>query len=272
MTFMHMDATSAAAAVGNIVGFTWEDTPPYTGIYLDDGGDGFWGESELSIYGEGTSFPGTYIGEEHSFEVLNEEWINPAFVGNIDQYFFHCLDITTWSDGSIPGIRTAYSGVWTLERTDWRCFASVTPHGNMVVDTIARFTCDARGAYGSSYSEEQIGCVLEIGQLVGITETFEFTNVDIGNDEIVLVGHGFETGDQVVYTQGGGSVPTPLVDQAMYSVRKVTNDRISLGLDLRDIDATPNFVNLTFSGTGTGHTFQRIDAVATVDLDMDSSV
>ena len=232
MTFMHMDATIAAAAVGNIVGFEWE----------------------------------------HGFEVFSREWINPGFVGNIDQYFFRNIDITTWTDGSFPGTSVTYAGVWNLGRGDWRSFAAVSPHGNCTSDVTAEWECHATGAYGSSYSEESIGLTLEIGKLVGITETFEFTNVDIGNDEIVLVGHGFETGDQVVYSQGGGSVPTPLVDQAMYSVRKISTDRISLGTALWQVDATPSFINLTFQGTGTGHTFRRIDAVASVNLDMDSSV
>jgi len=271
MTFMHMDATTAASAVGDIVGFTWEDTPPYTGIQLDDGGDGFWGQSELSMYGEGAAFPGTYIGEEHSFEVLNEEWINPAFVGTIDQYFFRNIDITTWTDGNLPGSNVT-STFWSLGRGDWRSFATVSPHGNMASDTTARWSCDAAGSYGSSYYEEDIGCILEIGELVGITETFDFGDVSTGLDQITISGHGFVTGDQVVFSTGSGSAPSPLVDQAMYSIRSVNGNTISLGTALFAVDDTPSFVDLTAQGNATGNTFQRIDAVASVDLYMTASV
>jgi len=271
MTFMHMDATAAAAAVGNTVGFTWEDTPPFSNIVLDDGGDGFWGESTFIMYGEGAAFPGDYKGWEHAFEVLNEEWINPAFVGQIPQYFFRTIDIATYSDGTIPGITTSYAGVWTNGRTDWRCFAIVAPHSNMTPDTTAQWECQAAGAYGSSYYEETIVGVVEIGKLVGLTETFDAADVYTGSDEIEIVGHGFETGDQVVFTTGSGSAPAPMFEQSMYSVRKISSSRIKIGHNLAAIDLTTVYINLSTTGTGTGNTLQRIDAVASVNLFMDTS-
>ena len=272
MSFMHFDATSAAAAVGQTVGFTWESSPPFSTIVLDDGGDGFWGESIFELHGEGEAIEGEYRGYEHGFLVLGPlEWINPASVGSIDQYCFRCIDIKTYSDGTIPGTRFSYSGVWTDARTDWRSLAIASPHTNMTADPLAQWAAEAAGAYGSSYYEETVDCILQIGRVNGIVETFEFTNVDIGADEIVLVSHGFETGDQVIYQNTSGTPPTPLVDQTMYSVRKISNDRISLGNSLGDIDLTDNFINLTFTGTGTGHAFQRIDSEAEVRLILDSS-
>lgn len=272
MTFMHMDATQAAAAVGSLVGFSWEDSAPYSGIYLDDGGDGFWAESVFEMFGEGHGQAGEYTGKEHNFLVLDEEWITPSATGTIPQYFHRTIDLTLNSDGTVPGIGIAYSGVWTDKRTDWRSFAIASPHANMTSDVSAGWHADASGFEGSSFSEEQVFCVVEVGKLNGLVETFEFTNVDIGADEIVLVDHGFETGDQVVYQNTAGSPPTPLVDQAMYSVRKISDDRISLGIGLTAIDGTPSFINLTFTGTGTGHAFQRIDAVASVFLSLTTQI
>ena len=270
MSFMHMDATTAASAVGQIIGFPWDDSPPFSGITVSAGGDGFSGTAILELFGEGQANIGKYIGEEDNFEVLNEEFMNPAFTGNITQYFFRTIDVLASSDGNIPGSQR-FSPDWSNGRTDWRSFASVSPHTNMVSDVIAVWRCDAAGEFGSAYFEEQIIGTLEIGSVNGLVETFEAANVDLGNDEIVLVGHGFQTGDQVIYT-ANGAAPTPLVDQGMYSVYKVSNDRISLGNSMADVDSTLNLINITFSGTGTGHTFQRIDADASVSLFMDASV
>jgi len=272
MTLMHFDATTAAAAVGQTVGFTWEDSSPFTAIILADGGDGFWGESLFELHGEGAEVEGKYRGYEHDFLVLGpDEWINPAFVGNIDQYFFRSIDITTFSDGTIPGTRYSYSGVWTDSRTDWFSLATVSPHGNMTSLTTGTWRAQAAGAYGSSYYEETISCILEIGRLNGLIETFDFGDVSTGLDQITITGHGFETGDQVIFSTGAGSAPTPLVDQAMYSVRNVDANTISLGIGLGAIDATPSFINLTAQGTATGNTLQRIDAEVEVVLILDSS-
>lgn len=205
--------------------------------------------------------------------MLSEEWINPTFVGNIDQYFHRSIDITTWTDGSFPGTQYSYSGVWTDGRTDWRSFDTVAPHTNMSSDVLAFWGVDAAGSYGSSYYEEQLGCIVEIGKAgTGISETFDFGDVSTGLDQITINGHGFITGDQVIFTQGSAAGPTPMLNNAMYSVRYVDSNTISIGNNLGSIDATPVFLNLATQGTGTGHTLQRIDAVASVLLDMDASI
>ena len=280
MTFMHMGTVTAASSVGGIVGFAWTDTAPYSTIRVDDGGDGFWAEAVFTIGGEGNASPfptlGAYAGGyttwEHNFLQGTAAWLNPAFVGNIDQYFFRTIDITVQSDGNVPGQQVAYAGVWTDTRTDWRSLAIVSPHTNMTADPLAQWACEAQGAFGSAYDEEQLDCIVEIGSQNGQTELFDFGDVDTGNDEIVLTSHAFETGDQVIYTIGSGGAPAPMLDQTMYSVRKITDDRISIGNNLVSIDATPAFLNLTTQGAGTGHSFQRIDAEASVVLTMDTSI
>jgi len=271
MTFIHMDATSAASVTGDIVSLP-------SSIFADAGGNGFQGNAQVIFGGEDHStYEGLWVTKEDGYIADGPtSWIDPNRLALIPNYFFRSIDIVDYgsSKGSEPGSDIYYSGVWTGGRTDWRSFATVSPHGNMTADASAVWQCSAYGEQGEPYLEEDWDGVLEIGRLIGITETFDGngTDVDTGNDEFVLTGHGFETGDQVVYQIGSGDAPSPLVDQAMYSVRKITNDRISLGISLFSIDATPSFLNITTTGTGTGHSFRRIDAEVSCFLGLSASI
>lgn len=266
---MHMDATTAASVSPIVVSLP-------SSINVDAGGNGFWGNAEFRLGGEGhVTYEGLWETLEDGFVIEGPTpWIDPTKVAQIPNYFFRSIDVVDYGSdkGSEPGTPIYYGGVWNLGRTDWRSFAIVSPHGNMTPDTFAEWQSSAQGEYGEPWLEEDWDGTVEIGRLNGISKPFEFTNVDLGLDQIVLVGHGFETGDQVIYHNTSGSPPTPLVDQAMYSVRKISNDRISLGTSLGGVDATPSFINLTFSGTGTGHAFQRIDAETSCFLTVTASI
>lgn len=272
MTFFHMDAVTAAAAETQTVGWDWTDSAPFGEIVADAGGNGFFGSASLTIYGEGEANIGRYITIEDGFENINKFWIDPTKTSQVPNYFLRLTDLQTQDGPSFPGSLYTYSGVWTNGRTEWRSLASVSPHSGVISDTDYRIAATAAGEFGDPFYEENLWGDIELGTLSGPTETFEAANVDIGNDEIVLVGHAFETGDEVLYLTGGGGAPTPLVDNTVYTVRKVSVDRISLGVTLGDIDATPNFINLTFAGTGTNHSFQRLEPIAVAPVTVTASI
>lgn len=275
MTFMHMDATSAAAAVGNIVGWPWDADAPYTPIYVDAGGNGFQGSAEFRLGGEGhVTYEGLYEGLEDGYVQFNENWIDPTKIAQIPNYCFRSINVVDYgsSKGSEPGTPYYNGGVWTGGRTNWRSFAITSPYTNMTSDVFAEWQCSAQGEFGEPTLEEDWDGIIEIGKLGSYSVEFEPLQVDLGLDEFVITDHGFVTGDQVVLTVGAGSLPTPLTTDTMYSISRVSSSRFSVGTGLFAVDSSPSFVNLTVSGTGSGHTFTRIDAVASVTLGMSASI
>jgi len=87
-------------------------------------------------------------------------------------------------------------------------------------------------------------------------------DVDGTNEEIDIVGHGFETGDLVLYSDEGGTAVTGLTDATQYFVRAVTVDSIALyavgataGRQNSYSDTTR--VALTAAGTGQNHKLTR---------------
>lgn len=92
--------------------------------------------------------------------------------------------------------------------------------------------------------------------------TFDASSADVvslGDDSITFAGHGYATGDSVVYTNGGGTQITGLTSGVTYFVRRTTADVFTLYDSKVNALAAPSvtgLVNLTGLGVGTVHTFQ----------------
>ena len=90
------------------------------------------------------------------------------------------------------------------------------------------------------------------------TATFNFASgdIDTSTDEFTVTGHGLNTADAVVYTEGTGVVtaPFPLVDGTTYYAIVVDNDTIKLASSITDA-STNTPINITTAGNG-DHIFE----------------
>lgn len=83
--------------------------------------------------------------------------------------------------------------------------------------------------------------------------------VDGTNEELDIIGHGFETGEAVLYSKGGGTEAIGLTDATQYWVEAVTVDSISLHTSRQNAMTAATPVNLTAStaGNGENHSLRR---------------
>jgi hypothetical protein len=104
---------------------------------------------------------------------------------------------------------------------------------------------------GTSFSK-----ILKVGDRFRLfppntTRVASFASADINttNNRITEVGHGFTTGDTVVFKTNGGVAPSPLVDSYYYFVRAVDADSFTLHSSSADADSNSNAVDITTQGT-----------------------
>jgi hypothetical protein len=75
---------------------------------------------------------------------------------------------------------------------------------------------------------------------------------NIAEDTLTISSHGFQVDQPLIYSTGGGTAISPLVDGSTYYVQQVLDsNRIRLKLNLNSL----SFINLTAAGTGTNHSF-----------------
>jgi hypothetical protein len=88
-----------------------------------------------------------------------------------------------------------------------------------------------------------------------ITSTFSSANVTVNpTNQITVTGHGFQTGDSVVYTAGSGSVaPGGLTSSFFYFVRRIDANTVALFNTIADATANTNRVVFTSQGSGSTH-------------------
>lgn len=84
-------------------------------------------------------------------------------------------------------------------------------------------------------------------------------NVSSANDEITITGHGFLTGDPVLYSKEGGTEAIGLTDATEVYVERVSTDIISLHTTRLAAHQAGAPINLTAStaGNGENHSFRR---------------
>lgn len=100
-----------------------------------------------------------------------------------------------------------------------------------------------------------IGTAYEADTAVTIDSTVAAVNV--GADTITEVAHGFETGDKVVYDNGGGTDITGLVDGTTYYIIRVDDDTIKLATSFANAIAGTD-IDLTVVGVGVAHTLTPV--------------
>jgi hypothetical protein len=94
---------------------------------------------------------------------------------------------------------------------------------------------------------------------ITVTSTFSSANVSINpTNQITLTGHGFQTGDAVVYTAGAGSVaPTGLTSTYFYFVRRIDGNTVALFNTASEASSNTNRVVITTAGSGTTHSLVK---------------
>jgi ribosomal protein L31 len=76
--------------------------------------------------------------------------------------------------------------------------------------------------------------------------------VNITQDTLTISSHGFQVDQPLIYSAGGGTAISPLVDGSTYYVQEVIDaNRIRLKLNLNSV----TYINFTSAGTGTSHSF-----------------
>jgi hypothetical protein len=76
--------------------------------------------------------------------------------------------------------------------------------------------------------------------------------VNVAEDTLTISSHGFLVNQPLIYSVGGGTAISPLVDGSTYYVQEVLDaNRIRLKLNLNSL----SYINLTSAGTGTSHSF-----------------
>jgi len=82
-----------------------------------------------------------------------------------------------------------------------------------------------------------------------INVNFIETDINTTNNRITKNGHGFSTGDTVVFSTNGGVAPSPLIDQYYYFARAIDANTITLHSSAADAVSNSNVVDITTTGT-----------------------
>jgi hypothetical protein len=92
---------------------------------------------------------------------------------------------------------------------------------------------------------------------------FAAADINTGTDQIAKA-HTLPTGQAVVFSAGGGTAPTGLVEGTTYFVRAVSTTAITLHTSLAGAQANSGVVDITAAGTGTAFTL----TASTINLDL----
>jgi hypothetical protein len=95
------------------------------------------------------------------------------------------------------------------------------------------------------------------------TVQFAAADINTSTDQIAK-SHTMPTGQAVVFSAGGGTAPTGLVEGTTYFVRAVSTTAITLHTSLAGAQANTGLVDITAAGTGTAFTL----SASTVNLDL----
>tara|TARA_R110000868_G_scaffold262381_3_gene520712 strand:- start:316 stop:945 length:630 start_codon:yes stop_codon:yes gene_type:complete len=135
-------------------------------------------------------------------------------------------------------------------------FSPVDRKNIMVQVTLASYTLAAaikvllHDSMDGNLTSYPVGAQSE-GSVVA-KDVFAAADVTNAADTITLTGHIFSTGDKVLYTDGGGTVPAGLVTGTVYYAIKVDANTIKLATtQVQAYEGTP--INLTTDGVGAAH-------------------
>ena len=118
------------------------------------------------------------------------------------------------------------------------------------VNTVNNFTYRLSSTPSSGFTT--INLTLPSTRETTTTSTLARVVANIAQDTLTISSHGFLVDQPLIYSAGGGTAISPLVDGSTYYVQEVIDsNRIRLKLSLTSL----SFINLTAAGTGTSHSF-----------------
>lgn len=86
-----------------------------------------------------------------------------------------------------------------------------------------------------------------------LQRSFTNANINTSTDQITITGHGYTTADQVTIARGGGTgtFPTGITEGAVYFVRSVDTNTVTLHGTAAGASGNTGLVDITNAGSGT---------------------
>jgi hypothetical protein len=128
--------------------------------------------------------------------------------------------------------------------------AGVTNGTTYYVNTVNNFTYRLSTTPSPSFTT--INLTTPSSRETSTSSTISRVVANIIEDTLTISSHGFLVDQPLIYSNGGGTSISPLVDGSTYYVQQVLDaNRIRLKLALN----SASYINLTAAGTGTNHSF-----------------
>ena len=259
MSIIHFGAMTAAGS-GNPA----DDLNLPVGGFEAQGASSPWSAyGVVQLYGDtNDANEGTYSESESYIGTSTGDWITDT--SEIDQWLIRMVDATEINAPS-NDLTLYYGGGWTNGQSNWEAFGSGSYLG-ITVETNPTFGCGWSYGLGG----ETIDGTLEFAKGArGLAESFGNADVSTGGDTITITAHGFSQGDGVLFSDGGGTAPSPLVDGTVYYIIDDGVNSIQLGTSMSAVDSTESPINITTTGTGT-FSLTRIEADGSCSIFVDA--
>jgi hypothetical protein len=118
------------------------------------------------------------------------------------------------------------------------------------VNTVNNFTYRLSSTPSPTFTT--LNLTVPSGRQVATSSTISRVVANVNDDTLTISSHGFQVNQPLIYSAGGGTAISPLVDGSTYYVQEVLDaNRIRLKLNL----GSASFINFTAAGTGTTHSF-----------------
>jgi hypothetical protein len=128
--------------------------------------------------------------------------------------------------------------------------AGLTNATTYYVNTVNNFTYRLSSTPSPTFTT--INLTTPSSRETSTSSTISRVVVNTSQDTLSISSHGFLVDQPLIYSNGGGTSISPLVDGSTYYVQEVLDaNRIRLKLALN----SPSFINLTSAGSGTNHSF-----------------
>ena len=118
------------------------------------------------------------------------------------------------------------------------------------INTVNNFTYRLSSTPSSGFTT--LNLTVPSARETATSSTIARVVANIAEDTLSISSHGFQVNQPLIYSVGGGTPISPLVDGSTYYVQEVIDsNRIRLKLNLNSV----SYINLTAAGTGTSHSF-----------------
>jgi hypothetical protein len=118
------------------------------------------------------------------------------------------------------------------------------------INTVNNFTYRISSTPSPSFTT--LNLTVPSGRQTSTSSTISRVVVNTAENTLTISSHGFLVNQPLIYSTGGGTAISPLVNGSTYYVQEVLDsNRIRLKLNLNSV----SFISLTSSGTGTSHSF-----------------